>query len=414
MWRRSDCGGTSRTTSRCPRNGMIRAKPGKSVRVFPVILRVWAEGCIRSHDSAVEIKSMAEGATIASRASRAVKVAQGLAVSLIVLFHANHLLYREGMSFRGSPTAIAILGPALLSLFFFAAGQSFGQRKLASLRVHTINRTDGYLWILIVWNVIYIAAFKIYQYVHLTGESFSDSSILMSGLNLRDVIKFFILPSNVTWFVYCVFLYVIVSYFARTFHKTLQLLVVVLCLDALAWYRGLFQVYVNLQYLEIFLIACLYGDSIIGWLARSRAIVRLVLMILYVAASYGAFVWLPQDCPVVATLVRLAGLSSLMAAALFIHDSGRGSLFSTIANFMLPIYLMHSLLLYAFVSTIHVLKLKTDSSIVMALSTPAVGLACLFVCILIFRSVKPMGVLIFRPKGFKPVASLVKMASARS
>jgi hypothetical protein len=337
--------------------------------------------------------------------SRAVKISQGLSIILIVLFHANDFLGREGWSFRGSSVAIFLLSPVLLSLFFFCAGQSFSARGAKNLDTYVVNRSDGYIWILIVWNIIYIPMSITYSYLHTSAFNSASphSSDGLFTLSPRDVIRFIIFPNNVTWFVHGVLIYILAVYFAIRACMLQWLLIITIVLDIIFWYLAKFELYVNFQYLEIFLAGYIFGSPLIEWLGQARAITRLLLIISYVAVCCLAFALLPLDMPVLSIAIRVAGLSSLICASFWIDRTFLANVLIKISNFVLPIYLMHLSIIYLAVFAVLIGHLETSSIVVKALSTPVLGCVCLAFCYFTFRYVRSARLLFFRPRFFRPI-----------
>lgn len=143
-----------------------------------------------------------------------VDAAKGVAIILVVLFHA--VIFLEDIALAGAWSRIS--GPLdtfRMPLFFFSAGL-FAQRAL-SLSFFELfrTRTERLVWLYAVWTLLWYLIFQVLPIYRDTEDA--------AGRPLLAWVRAFIWPNESTWFIYALAWYFTLAWLARRVPVWLQL-----------------------------------------------------------------------------------------------------------------------------------------------------------------------------------------------
>lgn len=262
-----------------------------------------------------------------------VDVAKGMAILLVVLFHAVIFLNDVGLAGPWNPVT-GVLDSFRMPLFFLTAGL-FAAKALALPFAELFrNRIANLIWLYFLWSTIWALAFLVIPIMRPEGD-------------LTPVQQFLLLavwPNASTWFVYALALFFAVAWALRRLPLWLQLAPTVVltlvfgsnllntgnaALDKMAIYFVFFLLAVNLSPL----IRRVAG-SVRTWHAVLLALIYLALAVL--TARSGLFV-----VPGVKFFVSLVAVATGVSIAVALSRHAAFDWLRELGTRTLPIYVLH-------------------------------------------------------------------------
>jgi len=263
-----------------------------------------------------------------------VDAGRGLAILLVVSFHAANWLGAAGIPTEGWVTTNEAMATLRMPLFFVLAGL-FSQKWLTvSWRTLWSSKISLFAWVFGLWTVI--STFSFMLGLNLQGQN---------GNYLRQLVDILwapALPRFELWFIWALFWFFIIAKLIRRTPVWLQLgVTAALSVVALSgWIEGNVGWTGAAKYLFFFLVGLLLRDQILNVSASWRTPALTAIFVVWLAVSIaGVFLGWHESIPgyyFVNAILGIGagiGLSRLLASISMLRHVGARTL---------PIYLMHT------------------------------------------------------------------------
>ena len=298
-----------------------------------------------------------------------VDTAKGIAIILVVLFHAIIFTNRVDLAWLW-PIPAGILDTFRMPLFFFAAGLFASKALRLSFVDLTRTRLLRLVWLYVLWSLIWAVVFT---FVQIPGEGGSESPLLQFLLIL-------VWPNPSTWFVYGLALYFIAMWLMRRFPWWLQL-GIGLALALLFGTQTLMAENGALNkmglYFLYFQLAVLSGAHARRLFARTRWWHALLIVVIYAAAVVPMAKFDLLALPFMRVIASLLAIATGCAIAVVLSRLRGFRWLSYLGSRTLPIYVLHFYPILIFITLIQ--PIAPD----LMWAAPAIPLAVTVVAILV-------------------------------
>jgi uncharacterized membrane protein YcfT len=290
-----------------------------------------------------------------------VDTAKGIAILLVVLYHAIIFTAEAGLESRWSSIA-ATLGTFRMPLFFFTAGVFAAKAIGLGFRELFARRLLRLLWIYVLWSLIWIAAF-------------TAVPALRSGRGptaLESLVTLPVLPNANTWFVYALAVYFVVAWLLRRLPVWLQLLpaaVLTVLFETDALRTGSGPLDKMATYFTFFLLAVRLGPVVLRLAPRVRPWHALALVAAYVGGTALAAALSLFYVPGVQLLLSCCAVAAGVAASVVLGRLAVLGWLARLGTRTLPVYVLH---FYPILAVAALLRTLPDASSAVALALPPV------------------------------------------
>lgn len=257
--------------------------------------------------------------------------ARGLAILLVVVFHAVQTTTTMGIDHPQWVYWVEALRTLRMPLFFLAAGLFAGKWVRGSWPALLRAKVLLFVWLFLLWAVIRFVALSLDP----AGRSAETGSLYM-------LLRVLWVP-GVGWFIYVLALFFVVARATRQLDPRLQ--VAAAALVSGIWFAG-FELNNHAWegaglYYVFFLLGIYYRELVFAW-SRAGVVPRAasipLWIALYVAAEAGDVLHVPGVGPVLCVAALAAGIS----VATFVQG---GRLLRHLGRRTLTVYLTHQLIL---------------------------------------------------------------------
>jgi uncharacterized membrane protein YcfT len=262
-----------------------------------------------------------------------VDAAKGMAIVLVVLYHAIVFTGEAGMPSRWS-TIAATLSTFRMPLFFFAAGL-FAAKALSWTFADLLRRRlVRLLWIYVLWSALWLAAAALLPSAGLESGGDGILELLLSPIR----------PNANTWFVYALAVYFAIAWVIRRVPVALQLVpaaVLTVLLETNALRSGDVTLDKMGMYLTFFLLAVHLGGPVLRIAARVRTWHAVALVLAYAASIVVASALSLYYVPGVQLLLSCVAVAVGVAVAVVLSRARWSRGFVALGSRTLPVYLLH-------------------------------------------------------------------------
>lgn len=208
-----------------------------------------------------------------------VDAGRGLAIVLVVLFHATNWLGEAGFSVRGWQLFDETIASIRLPLFFAMSGMFAVKWMTASWTALWRSKLSLYVWVYALWSVIATFSFMI-------GLNFqgAEGNYLSQ---LKNLLWAPVLPRFELWFIWALALFFVVAKLIHRMPRAVQLGVSgVLSVVALSGaFDGNTGWVGSAKYFFFFLCGMLLREAIIRWSTSARPVVLATVFVVWVALA---------------------------------------------------------------------------------------------------------------------------------
>lgn len=314
--------------------------------------------------------SAMDSSTVGTAAVREVWVdtAKGIAIILVVLFHAIIFTDRVDLAWLW-PVPAGILDTFRMPLFFFAAGLFASKALRLSFRDLTRTRLLRLVWLYVLWSFIWAVVFT---FVHVPGSG--------GEAPLMQFLFILVLPNPSTWFVYGLALYFIAMWLMRRFPWWLQLsvgLAIALLFGTQTLTADNGALNKMGLYFLYFQLAVLSGAHARRLFAKTQWWHALLMITVYAAAVIPVAKYDLLTLPFVRIIASVLAITAGCAIAVVLSRRRAFSWLSYLGSRTLPIYVLHFYPILLFMTLIEVVAPE------LRWTAPAMPLALTIVAILV-------------------------------
>ncbi|QIS41301.1 acyltransferase family protein [Clavibacter capsici] len=260
-----------------------------------------------------------------------VDAAKGIAIILVVLYHAILFSGEAGITSRWS-TIASTLSTFRMPLFFFAAGLFAAKALGSSLGQLVRRRVVRLLWIYVLWSAIWLA---VTAFAPTAGSGPSG----VAGLLLLPV-----RPDANTWFVYALAVYFVLAWLLRRLPVWLQLapaVALTVLLETNALRSGDVTLDKMGMYFTFFLLAVHSGRRVMALASRVRAWHAAAAALTYVGLTGAASVASLHYVPGVQLVLSAVAVITGVAVSVVLSRLRGARWLIALGSRTLPVYLLH-------------------------------------------------------------------------
>lgn len=303
-----------------------------------------------------------------------IDVARGVAISLVVLFHAGMFTVPTGLApgwWSEVNLAFALLR---MPLFFLVAGAlSVGAVERPWPRLWS-TRLAVLVWAFVLWTILRFAYYQVFP-----------EPIELNQSSWLDFVLSVVRPSNGLWFLFALVLFVVAAKAIGSRVPRLPVLIVA-AIASVVLHAGVSTGNVAydgiLRYFFFFLIGLWFRDLVIRVVESMRPLTAAALLLTFVVGIGLRVVTGTVGDTITALPVAAAGLLGVLGASKLVADTWIARPFAHLGRRTLQVYVTHVLLLSAMTSLLLALPggipgpLSTALPVLMALA--AILLSLLF------------------------------------
>lgn len=309
-------------------------------------------------------KSSASGATPGR--IRWVDAGKGIAISLVVLYHAAQWLDDIPVSTAGWQDVNAFLATMRMPLFFLLSGLFAAKWARVPFRELWNSKLRLFVWVFLLWEVIGLGAFVLGQYVHGIGVNWRGQAVAML---LSPIV-----PRFELWFIWALALYFVIIWATRNANRWLMMAVALVA--SIVAFTGILPLpspsWTGLLKYFVFFLAGMYGRKLVfAYADRSGILLRVAAVV-----AWGAITWIIvvnewMQIPAVQVVDAVLGIAAGIAISQSVqHLAGAPYL----GGRTLPVYVSHSPIIILFAALIALLPWSVPEGLSAALLTPVVAI----------------------------------------
>jgi uncharacterized membrane protein YcfT len=261
-----------------------------------------------------------------------VDVGRGLAISLVVFFHARNWLAATGIDLSFWEDFNTILSSLRMPMFFALSGLFAGKWLLASWGSLIRTKVVLFAWVLVVWSAIGIC-------VQLTGLYVAGEPVSLTTA-AKDLLFTLVSPLYELWFVWALALFFVLVKLTQKIPVWLQLAVAgIISAVALTLWLNTTTGLTGSAKFYFFFLCGLYLRQGILMFSASAAWLRALTIVVWFAVSLTLFLLDLRGVPVAYFVNCVLGVVAGVALSTFLI---RVSLLQHLGRQTLPIYLAHT------------------------------------------------------------------------
>jgi hypothetical protein len=252
-------------------------------------------------------------------------VARGVAIILVLLFHAQIFLFAVDLAYAPYWKAVNFLTYMLMPLLFLLSG--------LSMPFLMASRSAVYLYLYLLWTLIHFTATALFKH-KLTEFGFED---------LIDLASRLVVPQSILWFLYALVIYIIVARIIGRMSVAHQLAISLAMAGLVEFVNVDFATRAVIQNFFFFLVGLHYRSQLTELFSRKAHIGILVSGTLYCLIFAGAR-WAGLDrAPLLNEALGLLGVAATLFACRLMAVTPLRHVIRPIGRHTLQIYLLHLL-----------------------------------------------------------------------